>query len=94
LVSDIDLRLFENRVLRRIFGLKWNKMVGARRKLHNKELHNLYSSPTIIIMIKSGRQRIYHARRRREMHIGFCCESQKEDQDIDGWIIVQWILEK
>jgi hypothetical protein len=42
--------VFENRVLRRIFGPK-------RRKLHNEELHNLYSSPNIITMIKSRRMR-------------------------------------
>jgi hypothetical protein len=39
---------FENRVLRRTFGPKWDKMVGARRKLHNEQLHNLYSSLNII----------------------------------------------
>jgi hypothetical protein len=45
--------VFENRVLRRIFEPKWNEMVGGWRKLHNEELHNLYSSPSIIRMIKS-----------------------------------------
>jgi hypothetical protein len=42
-------------VLRGIFGLKRNEVTGAWRKLHNEELHNLYSSPSIIRMIKSRR---------------------------------------
>jgi hypothetical protein len=45
--------VFENRVLRRIFGPKRDEVTGGWRKLHNKELHNLYSSPSIIRMIKS-----------------------------------------
>jgi hypothetical protein len=48
------LRVYENRVLRRTFGLKRDEMIGGWRKLHNEELHNLYSSP-YIRMIKSGR---------------------------------------
>jgi hypothetical protein len=49
------LRVFENRVLRRIFGLKRDEVTRGWRKLHNKELHNLYSSPSIIRMVKSRR---------------------------------------
>jgi hypothetical protein len=49
--------VFEKRVLRRIFGPKRDKMVGGWRKLHNEELHNLYSSLSIIRMIKSRRMR-------------------------------------
>jgi hypothetical protein len=45
------LRVFENRVLRRIFGLKRDRVMGGWRKLHNEELHNLYSSPRIIRII-------------------------------------------
>jgi hypothetical protein len=51
------LRVFENRVLKRIFGPKRDEEIGGWRKLHNEELHNLYSSPSIIIMIKSRRMR-------------------------------------
>jgi hypothetical protein len=49
----------ENRVLRRIFGPKRDKVTGGWRKLHNEELHNLYSSASIITrrMIKSKRMR-------------------------------------
>jgi hypothetical protein len=45
-------RLFENRVLRRIFGLKRNEVAGEWRKLHNEELNDLYSSPNILPVIK------------------------------------------
>jgi hypothetical protein len=51
------LRVFENRVLRRIFGPKRDDVTGEWRKLHNEELHNLYSSPDIIRQIKSRRMR-------------------------------------
>jgi hypothetical protein len=49
------LRVFENMVLRRIFGPKRDEMIGGWRKLHNEELHNLYCSPSIIRIIKSRR---------------------------------------
>jgi hypothetical protein len=49
--------VFENRVLRRIFGSKKDEVVEEWRKLHNGELHNLYSSPDIIRLIKSRRMR-------------------------------------
>jgi hypothetical protein len=51
------LRVFENRVLRRIFCPKRDEVTGDWRKLHNEELHNLYASPDIIRMIKSRRMR-------------------------------------
>jgi hypothetical protein len=47
-------RVFENRVLRRIFGLTRDEVTGEWRKLHNKELYNLYSSPDIIRQVKSS----------------------------------------
>jgi hypothetical protein len=51
------VRVFENRVLRRIFGPKGYEVTGGCRKLHNKKLNNLYSSPNIIRMIKSRTMR-------------------------------------
>jgi hypothetical protein len=51
------LRLFENRVLRRIFGPKKDEMTGGWRKLHNEELCSLYPLPSIIRMVKSKRMR-------------------------------------
>jgi hypothetical protein len=47
------LRVFENRVLRRIFGPKKDEVTGEWRKLHNEELNNLYSSPDIVRQVKS-----------------------------------------
>jgi hypothetical protein len=49
--------VFENRVLRRIFGPKRDEVTGGWRKLRNEELHNVYSSPDIIRQVKSRRMR-------------------------------------
>jgi hypothetical protein len=56
-MEELRLRVFENRVLRRIFGLKGDEVTGGWRKLHNEGLHDLYSSPNIITIIKSRRMR-------------------------------------
>jgi hypothetical protein len=86
--------VFQNRVLRRIFGPERGEETGAWRKLHNEELHNLYSSP---------KRRMRWAGHvawmgRKGMHRGYWLESQKErdhwkNQDICGWTILKWILE-
>jgi hypothetical protein len=55
--EEYRLRVFENRVLRRIFRPKKDEVTGNWRKLHNEGLHNLYSSPNIIRMIKSRRMK-------------------------------------
>jgi hypothetical protein len=57
LSEEHRLRVFENRVLRRIFGPKRVEATGKSRKLHSGELRNLYSSPDIIRQIKSRRMR-------------------------------------
>jgi len=51
------MRVFENRVLRRIYGPKRDEVTGEWRKLHNEELNDLYCSPNIMRAIKSGRMR-------------------------------------
>jgi hypothetical protein len=50
-------KLFENRVMRRIFGPKRDEVTGEWRKLHNEELRDLYSSPIIIRIIKQRKMR-------------------------------------
>jgi hypothetical protein len=67
LKEEHGLRVFENRVLRKIFGPKSGKD-GSWRKLHNDELHSLYSSPIIVRVIKSRRRRRWagHVARMRE----------------------------
>jgi hypothetical protein len=55
--EEHTLRVFENRALRRILGPKRDEVTGECRKLHNEELCDLYSSPSIIRIIKSRRMR-------------------------------------
>jgi hypothetical protein len=74
------LRVFENRVLRRIFVPKSDEVTGEWRKLHNKDLHDLYSSPSTIRMIKSKRMRwaeLVARIGRRETRIVYWWESQR-----------------
>jgi hypothetical protein len=75
--EEDTLRVFENRVLRRIFGPKIDEVMTDWTKLH-EELHNFYSSPNVIGMIKSRRMRwVGHVARmgRRVMHIRYWWES-------------------
>jgi hypothetical protein len=55
--EEHKLKVFENRALRRIFGPKMDGVAGGWRKLQNEELHNLYSSRSIIRIIKSRKMR-------------------------------------
>jgi hypothetical protein len=68
------VRVFENRVLRRIFEPKRNEETGEWRKLLNEELHNLYSSPIIIRMFKS--KRMQH--KWEKGYTCYLCQGQKE----------------
>jgi hypothetical protein len=75
------LRVFQNTVLRRIFGSKRDEVTGEWGKLHNEELHDLYSSPSIIRIIRWRRMRwAAHVARmgRRGMLIDNWWESQRE----------------
>jgi hypothetical protein len=74
--------VFENRVLRRIFGPKGDEVKRGWRKLHNEDLHNLYPSPSIIRMIKSRRMRwtghVAGMRKKKKNAVGYWWENQKE----------------
>jgi hypothetical protein len=80
--------VFENRVLRRIFGPKRDEVMDEWITLHNKELPDLYSSPSIIRIIKSRRMRwAGHVAR-----VG--AKRNAYRLLVGGWIILGWILEK
>jgi len=55
--EERKLREFENKMLRRIFVLRRDEVTGEWRRLHNEELNDLYSSPNIVLVIKSRRMR-------------------------------------
>jgi len=55
--EECMLRVFEKRVLRRIFGPKMAEVIRGRRKLHDEELHNFYASPYVFRVIKSRMMR-------------------------------------
>jgi hypothetical protein len=79
--EDHRHRVFENRVLWRIFGPKRDEVMGEWRNMHNEELRDLYSSPSIIRIIKSRWMRwAGHIVQmgRRGTRIGYWWESQRE----------------
>jgi hypothetical protein len=81
LKEEYRLRVYENRVLGRIFGPRRNEVTGEWEKLHNEELHDLYASLSIIRIIKSRRMRwAGHLTRtgRRGTLIDYWWESQRE----------------
>jgi hypothetical protein len=92
------LRVFENRVLRRVFGAKRDEVTGECRKLHNEELNDLYSLPNIVRVVKSRRMR-WTIGGRREGCTGCWWGNLRErgrwgDPAIDGRIILRWTFRK
>jgi hypothetical protein len=100
--EECRLRVFENRVLRRIFGPKRDEGTGEWRRLLNEELYALYSSPNIIRVIKSRRLRwAGHVARRGERRGAYRALLGKPEgrrplgrPGVDGRIILKWIFER
>jgi hypothetical protein len=95
------MRVFENNVLRRIFGPKWDGVTGEWRKLHNEDLNDLYSSINSVQVITSRKMKwAGHVARMEEgrgVHkvLGKPDEiDHMVDQDIYGKIILRWIFRK
>ena len=97
LQEERKLRVFENRVLRRIFGPRRDEVTGKCRRLHNEELNDLYSSPNIVRVIKWRRMRWagYVARMGEERGVyrvlGGGNRRERDhwgDLGLDGWILL------
>jgi hypothetical protein len=100
--EECRLRVFENKVLRRIFGPKRDEVTGEWRRLHNKELYVLYSSPIIIRVMKSRRLRwaghVACMGERRGAYRALVGKPEGrrplERPGVDGRIILKWIFER
>jgi hypothetical protein len=103
--EELRLRVFENRMLRRVFGRKRDKVTGEWRKLHNEELSDLYSLRNIVRAVKSRRMRwAGHVARMGEgrgVHRFLVRKPEGKNHwrdpdvdDVDGRIILRWIFMK
>jgi len=97
--EERKLRVFENRVLRRIFGPRRDEVTGEWKRLHNEELNDLYSSPNIVRVIKSRRMKWAGYVGEERGCIGSWWGKRREgghweDLGVDGWIILGWISRK
>jgi hypothetical protein len=102
LSEEYRLRVFENRVLRRIFGPKRDEVTESWRKLYNEELHNLYFSPSIIRISKSRRMK-WEGHVARRGHKKNACrifmakpggKRSLGGPRCGGWFTLKWVLEK
>jgi hypothetical protein len=97
--KEMELRVFENMVLRRIFGPRRDEVTGEWRRLHNEELNDLYPSHNIVRVIKSRRMRwAGHVARigGERVCIGCWWGNRSEgdhwgDLSVNGWITLEWI---
>jgi len=100
--EERKLRVFENMVLRRIFGPRSDEVTGEWRRLHNGELNDLYSSPNIMGVIKSRRMRwaghVARMGEERGMYRALVRKPEGKshwgDLGVDGWIILGWIYRR
>jgi len=94
--------VFENMVLRRIFGPRRDEVTGEWRRMHNDEQNDLYSSPNIMRVIKSRRMRWagHVARMVEERGVLRVLVGRLEGKNhwgdlvVDGWIILRWIFRR
>jgi hypothetical protein len=96
-----NLRVFENRELRRVFGPKRDEVTVEWRKLHNEELNDLYSLPNIVRVVKLRRMRWagYVACMGGEKGVHMVLGNLSErghwgDPDVDGRIVLRWMFRK
>jgi len=95
------LRVFENKVLSRIFGPNRDEVTGEWRKLHHEKLTKLYSSPNIVLVIKLRRMRwarheacTGEGRGMQRVFMGKTEGDHWGDPGVDGRIILRWIFRK
>jgi hypothetical protein len=95
------LRVFENRVLKRTYGPKREEVTGGWRRLHNKDLHNLYASPNIRVIISRRLHWMGHVvcmgelrNPHRILAENVNGRDNMEDLHVDGRILLEWIVGK